>query len=74
MLIAGDSTKQQRETEYYSNATYRHPSQVDLRRKEALEAFMKMPRGQWDSGVVDSFLQILGQQVMTSQVPTLVET
>ena len=74
MLIAGDSSKQQRETEYYSNATYRHPYQVDLRSKEAVESFMKVPPGQWDSGVVDSFLQILGRQVMMSQVPALVET
>ena len=40
----------------------------------ALEAFLKVPRGQRDSGVVDSFLQILERQVMMSQVPTLVET
>lgn len=73
MPITGDSSKRQREAGYHSNAT-RRPYQFQSGNKEALEAFMKMPRGQWDSGVVDSFLQILGRQVMMSQFPTPVET
>ena len=73
MPIAGDSSKWQREAGYHNNAP-RRPYQFQSDNKEALETFMKMTRGQWDSGVVDSFLQILGRQVIMSQVPTLVET
>ena len=74
MPVARDSSKRQREAGCYSNMTYRHPYQIQSGSKEAVEAFMNLSGGQLDSRVVDSFLQILGRQVMMSQVPTLVET
>ena len=73
MLIAGEPNKRQRKAGYYNNATYRQPYPVHLSNEEAIEAFLKLSRGQRDSCAVDSLLQILGQQVMMSQVPTLVE-
>jgi len=61
----------------YSGMRGQHtPTDMIIPRLErlALEAFLKVPHGQQGSGAVDSFLQILGRQVMMSQVPTLVET
>jgi DNA-binding response OmpR family regulator len=74
ILIAGVSNKRQREAGYYSNATYRHPYPIHFGSEEAVEAFLKLSREQGDSCDVDSFLQMLGQQMMMSQVPTFVET
>jgi DNA-binding response OmpR family regulator len=73
MLIAGVPNKRQRESGYHSNAT-RHPYQFQQDNKEAVESLMSLSRGQWDSCAVDSLLQILGRQVMMSQVPTIVGT
>ena len=73
MLIAGVPDKRQRESAYHSNAT-RHPYQFQPGNREAVEAMMNLSRGQRDSYAVDYLLQILGQQAMVSQVPTLVGT
>ncbi len=73
MLIAGSPNKRQRAAGYCSNTTYRHPYPIHLSNEEAVEAFLKLSQEQQDSCAVDSFLQILGRQVMMSQVPTLVE-
>jgi hypothetical protein len=70
MPIAGDSGKWQRELGYHSNAIPR-PYQLQSGSKGGLESFMKIPHGQCDSGVVDSFWKILEPQVLMSQVPTL---
>jgi hypothetical protein len=73
MLTAWVPNKRQRESGYHSNAT-RRPYLFQQDNKEAVETFMNLPRGQWDSCALDSLLQILGRQVMMSQVPTLVGT
>lgn len=73
MLIAGVPDKRQTESGYHSNAT-RHPYRFQPGDREAVEALMNLPRGQGDSCNVDYLLQILGQQAMISQVPTLVGT
>jgi len=74
VLIARAPDKRQTESVYHSNATFRHPYQLQPGNKEALEALMNLSREQWDSRVVDYLLQIFGQQAMTSQLPTLVGT
>jgi DNA-binding response OmpR family regulator len=70
MLIIRATNKRQRNARYYSNTAY--SSQSEPGNNEIFEAILKLSRGQWNSCTVDSFLQILGQQVMTSQVPTFV--
>jgi DNA-binding response OmpR family regulator len=74
MLIARIPNKRQREAGYLNNTDYRHPYPVHFSNGEAVEAFVKLSREQWNYCTVDSFLQILGQQAMMSQSPTPVET
>ncbi len=74
MLIAGAPNKRQKEAGYHNNTTYHRPYPVNFSNEEAVEAFVKLSREQSDSCAVDSFLQILEQQVMMSQVPTFIET
>lgn len=74
VLIARAPDKRQTESGYRSNAIFRHPYQLQPGDKETLEALMNLSREQWDSRAVDYLLQILGQQAMTSQLPTFVQT
>jgi DNA-binding response OmpR family regulator len=74
MLIAGIPNKRQREVGYLNNTDYRHPYPVHSSNGEAVEAFVKLSREQWNYCAVDSFLQVLGRQAMMSQLPTLVGT
>ena len=73
VLIARAPDKRQTESGYRSNAIFRHPYQLQPGDKETLEALMNLSREQWDSRAVDYLLQILGQQAMTSQLPTFVQ-
>lgn len=71
MLIAG--VKRQRESAYNSNAA-RHPYRFQAGNREAVEALANLFGGQRDSCVVEYLVQMLRQQAMISQVPTLVGT
>jgi len=70
LLIARAPNKRQTESGYHSNATFRHPYQLQPGNKEALEDLMNLSREQCDSRAVDYLLQILGQQAMMAQLPT----
>jgi DNA-binding response OmpR family regulator len=74
VLIAGAPNKWQREAAGHHSNKVRHPSQFQHSNKEIFEVVMKSSREQRDSCAVDYLSQILGQQAMMFQFPTLGRT